>query len=520
VSSSDAAHNRAAWNRTSDEYQERHRTFIRRPEPRWGMWQVPESELGVLGEVAGKDVLELGCGAAWWSILLAREGARPVGLDNSERQLEHARELMAVAGVDFPLVHSGAEQVPLPDASFDVVFCDHGAMTFADPHLTVPEAARLLRPGGLLAFSHTTPLAMVCWDPLSDTIERHLIGDYFGMHRFDELADEPVEFNLPYGAWIRLFRANGFRVERLVEVRPPRNAESTYRTPEETEWARSWPMEEIWLLSARSATGPSPVARERQPLQGLTPHAAQNRKSWAKEAASYVAGAERNWAADEITWGILDVPESELGILGEVGGKDVVELGCGTAYVSAWLARRGARVIGVDLTEEQLETARRMQREHGLEFPLVHASAEDVPLPDASFDLVVSEYGASIWCDPDLWIAEATRLLRPGGELVFLVNGTLLMLCTPDVDPVEPAGTDLLRPYFGMRRFEWETDDSIDFHLGYGDWIRVLGTHGFEVEALVELRNPGHGSGRYDLFTAEWAERWPAEEIWKARKTK
>ena len=254
------------------------------------------------------------------------------------------------------------------------------------------------------------------------------------------------------------------------------------------------------------------------PEERLTDHAAVNRESWAKEAASYVAGAERNWATAEITWGILDVPETEVRILPDVDGKDVVELGCGTAYVSSWLARRGARPVGVDLTAEQLETARRMQAEHGLDFPLVHASAEDVPLPDASFDLAVSEYGASIWCDPDLWVAEAARLLRPGGELVFLVNGTLLMLTSPDVEPVEPAGVELLRPYFGMRRFEWEFDDAIDFHLGYGDWIRVLTSNGFEVERLVELRNPGHGSGRYNLFTPEWAERWPAEEMWKARK--
>jgi SAM-dependent methyltransferase len=254
------------------------------------------------------------------------------------------------------------------------------------------------------------------------------------------------------------------------------------------------------------------------PEERLTEHAAVNRESWAKEAASYVAGAERNWATAEITWGILDAPETEVRILPDVDGKDVVELGCGTAYVSSWLARRGARPVGVDLTAEQLETARRMQAEHGLDFPLVHASAEDVPLPDASFDLAVSEYGASIWCDPDLWVAEAARLLRPGGELVFLVNGTLLMLTSPDVEPVEPAGVELLRPYFGMRRFEWEFDDAIDFHLGYGDWIRVLTSSGFEVERLVELRNPGHGSGRYNLFTPEWAERWPAEEMWKARK--
>jgi ubiquinone/menaquinone biosynthesis C-methylase UbiE len=212
------------------------------------MWQLPEAELRVLGDVADKDVLELGCGAAQWSILLAQRGARVVGLDNSTRQLEHARERMAAAGVDFPLVHGSGEEVPLPDSSFDVVFCDHGAMTFGDPYRTVPEAARLLRTGGLFAFSHVSPLAMVCWSPETETTARRLVGEYFGMHRFDEGVAEPVEFNLPYGTWIRLFRENGFQVEALLEIQPPAGAETTYRTPAETEWARAWPMEEIWTL--------------------------------------------------------------------------------------------------------------------------------------------------------------------------------------------------------------------------------------------------------------------------------
>jgi ubiquinone/menaquinone biosynthesis C-methylase UbiE len=159
--SSSAEQNRRWWDRTSDEYQERHREFIGNADPRWGMWQLPESELKILGDVSGKDVLELGCGAAQWSILLAKQGARPVGLDNSQRQLDHARRLMAEAGVDFPLVHSSAEDVPLPDGSFDVVFCDHGAFSFADPYRLVPEASRLLRPGGLLAFSMLSAFAAV-----------------------------------------------------------------------------------------------------------------------------------------------------------------------------------------------------------------------------------------------------------------------------------------------------------------------------------------------------------------------
>jgi SAM-dependent methyltransferase len=244
--SEQALRNREHWDREADEYQAAHGPQLNVDELIWGAWSIPESELGVLGEIEGKDVLELGCGAARWSIELARRSARPVGLDNSSRQLEHARRLIAEAGVDFPLVRASADDVPLPDASFDVVFCDHGAMTFADPYRTVPEAARLLRQDGLLAFSHTTPLAMCCFDEEAETMATRLVAPYFGMHRFDQLPDEPVEFNLPYGEWIRLFRDNGFRVEALLEIRPPEGAESTYRSAEETEWARSWPMEEIW----------------------------------------------------------------------------------------------------------------------------------------------------------------------------------------------------------------------------------------------------------------------------------
>jgi len=243
MSSSDTR-NRAWWDAESDAYQAKHGEFIGRAEPRWGMWQIPESDLRILGDVAGKDVLELGCGAAQWSILLAGAGARVVGLDNSARQLEHARRLMAEVGVDFSLVHASADAVPLPDERFDVLFCDHGALTFADPYLVVPEVSRLLRPEGLFTFSHSTPFSLLFWDD-EDVLGTTLLRDYFGMHRLD-WPGEPVEFNLPYGEWIRLFRRNGFLIEDLVEVRPPASATSTYRTEAETAWARRWPMEQIW----------------------------------------------------------------------------------------------------------------------------------------------------------------------------------------------------------------------------------------------------------------------------------
>ncbi len=245
-------------------------------------------------------------------------------------------------------------------------------------------------------------------------------------------------------------------------------------------------------------------------------HVLRNRAVWDRRAAEYAPAGERNWRS-EPDWGIWGIPDAEVHILPEVAGLDVIELGCGTAYISSWLARRGARVTGIDNSTRQLATARRLQEEHHLHFLLIHGDAEHVPLPSASFDLAISEYGASIWCDPYRWIPEAARLLRIGGQLIFLVNGSLLMLCVPD-DENLPAETKLLRDYFGMHRFEWPDDDAVEFHLGYGDWIRLLRGNAFEVEDLVELRPGPDASTTYPFVTLDWARRWPSEEVWIARK--
>jgi SAM-dependent methyltransferase len=239
--------NQASWDADADDYQARHGPDLAASGGlAWGTTQVSESELRVLGDVAGRDVLEFGCGAAQWSIALARLGARPVGIDLSERQLAHARRLVAEAGLDFPLIHASAERVPLPDASFDIVFCDHGAMTFADPYRAVPEAARVLRPGGLFAFNHHTPIEAIAWPLDGDRVTERFVVDYFGMHQLDD--GETTTFQLPYGEWLRLFRENGFVVEDLLELRPAEGATSSYRDAEELAWARRWPAEEIWRL--------------------------------------------------------------------------------------------------------------------------------------------------------------------------------------------------------------------------------------------------------------------------------
>ena len=245
--SAHARKNRAMWEATSDSYEQQHAAALSADDAMaWGLWRIPEAKLHVLGDVRDKDVLELGCGAARWSIALAQRGARSVGLDLSPRQLAHARGLMAAARVAFPLVEASAEAVPLADTSFDIVFCDWGAMTFCDPARTVREAARLLRPAGLFAFATGTPIQCICEDVAADRLQRHLVNDYFGLTHLD-WGDE-VDFQIPYGEWLRLFREAVLLVEDLIETRPAEGQTSTYRSEEENEWARHWPMENIWRL--------------------------------------------------------------------------------------------------------------------------------------------------------------------------------------------------------------------------------------------------------------------------------
>jgi SAM-dependent methyltransferase len=253
-------------------------------------------------------------------------------------------------------------------------------------------------------------------------------------------------------------------------------------------------------------------------LGELPDYAVRNRAWWTKSNAEYAdQRAHADWAQEEFTWGMCRVPEAELGVLADVAGKDVVELGCGTAYVGAWLKRRGARrVVGVDVTPAQLQTARRMDAEFRLGLELVEANAEDTRLPGASFDLAVSEYGAAIWCDPYKWIPEAARLLRPQGELVFLRNATLAILCAT-VD----GGTSetLQRPQRGLHQIDWDDEETTEFQLGHGEWVRLLRANGFEILDLFELyaheQTPEH---TYYSWSREWAEKWPWEEIWRARK--
>jgi SAM-dependent methyltransferase len=252
--------------------------------------------------------------------------------------------------------------------------------------------------------------------------------------------------------------------------------------------------------------------------EGRSSELALNRALWAVVNARFTdAAADAMWARTEVVWGLFAVPERDLGVLGEVRGLDVAELACGTAYVSAWLARAGADPVALDLSGEQLATARRLQAQLGPVFPLVQGDAERAPLASGSFDLVVSEHGAAAWCDPEHWLPEAARLLRPGGRLVFLTNSHLSALCVPDEEGV--AGEGLVRGHREAYRVHWP-GGGIEFHPSHGDWLRLLRRSGFVVEAMHEIFAPAEAGDHafYDIVSAEWAARWPAEELWVATR--
>lgn len=254
--------------------------------------------------------------------------------------------------------------------------------------------------------------------------------------------------------------------------------------------------------------------------QNLSDYLLENRSHWDGKAEQWIAAGERGFRAAEPRWGAWAQPESKLHLLpSDMTGMDAIELGCGTAYVSSWMARRGARVVAIDNSERQLATARRLSTEHQLNITLLLGNAEQVPYPDQSFDFAISEYGAAIWCDPRLWIPEAHRLLRPGGQLVFLGNSPLAILCLPKSGAAcEPV---LHRAYFGMHCIDWRDADidpgGVEFNLTFSEWLRLFRKTGFEVVDYHELQAPEGAVDRYAV-PGTWARRWPAEQVWCLRR--
>jgi SAM-dependent methyltransferase len=252
MSRDDVRANLASWEADSAAYQARNAEQLNRWDGIvWGTWAIREDELLALGDVDGLRTLELGCGAGQFGINLARRGADVVGLDFSANQLAAARANVAATGVPFPLVRASAEELPFADEAFELVVCDHGATSFTDPHVTIPECARVLRSGGVLAFNIATPWIAVCWPDDDSPPDRALHRPYYELGRAEHPEEQgltSVEWHLGYGEWIRLFRDAGLMLEDLIELRPGPGASTTYTTYATLDWARDFPAEHIWKV--------------------------------------------------------------------------------------------------------------------------------------------------------------------------------------------------------------------------------------------------------------------------------
>lgn len=250
-------------------------------------------------------------------------------------------------------------------------------------------------------------------------------------------------------------------------------------------------------------------------------HVTINRDVWNADAANWVDMGERHWRMEAPIWGSWGAPEAELHMLPrDMGGMEAVELGCGTGYVAAWMWRRGAMVTAIDVSAQQLATARRLNAEHGANITFIEGNAEATGLPDASFDFAISEYGAAIWCPPEVWLPEAWRLLRPGGRLVFLGNHPLAIICTP-LDGADCDRT-LHRSYRGFRGADWtevEIDPSgICFNLTMSGWFALFHEIGFIIENYREIYAPDDALGSRGGVAADWAKEYPFEQVWYLRK--
>ncbi len=241
-----------AWQKYADDYVEPAEHNWITDDPGWGIWNVPERELGLLPEdMSGMHCIELGCGAGYVSAWMARRGATCIGIDPTPNQLATANRLNQEHGLGITFEEGFGEQVNYPSGSFDFAISEYGAALWADPYLWIPEAARLLKPNGTLVFLTNSAFVPMCAPDLEaeGPVTDKLLRPYFGLYK-TQWPDAPgqTEFHLTHGDWIALFRANGFTVERLLELKPAPDATTSYSWAD-LDWALKWPTEDAWVLT-------------------------------------------------------------------------------------------------------------------------------------------------------------------------------------------------------------------------------------------------------------------------------
>ncbi len=223
-----------------------------------------------------------------------------------------------------------------------------------------------------------------------------------------------------------------------------------------------------------------------------------NRSWWDEEAEDYYAEHGAFLGDTDVTWGPEGLRESEAHLLGDVEGRDVLEIGCGGAQCSRWVAGQGAAsVVASDVSIGMLDRARRINAtmtDPRLRVPLVQCDGAALPFPDAAFDLVFTAYGVVPFvADSAAVMREAARVLRPGGRFVFSTTHPLRW-AMPD-DPGE-QGLRVTQSYFDRTAYV-EQDPSgratyVEHHRTLGDRVREIVAAGLTLVDLVEPEWPDH----------------------------
>ncbi len=243
----------------------------------------------------------------------------------------------------------------------------------------------------------------------------------------------------------------------------------------------------------------------RSPTDSVATRSA-NRRWWNQAAPAYLSEHGRDLGVADFLWCPEGLRESEARLLGEVAGRRVLEVGCGSAPCSRWLVTQGAIPIGLDLSEGMLAAAAREGARSGIAVPLVQGDAAALPFEDGSFDLACSAFGGLPFvADAGAALWEVARILRPGSRFVFSVTHPFHWVFPDDSDPARLRVTD---SYFDRRPYvELDVQGRamyVEHHRTMGDWIRLLVAAGFTIDDVIEpMWQPGR-----DVVWGYWsAER-------------
>ncbi|ATQ28022.1 SAM-dependent methyltransferase [Rhodococcus ruber Chol-4] len=249
-----------------------------------------------------------------------------------------------------------------------------------------------------------------------------------------------------------------------------------------------------------------------------------SRTWWDADAADYHRTHGEFLGVDsadgEFVWCPEGLHEDDVHLLGDVSGRDVLEVGCGSAPCARWLAGRGARAVGLDISMGMLARGQAAMDRGGPRVPLVQAGAEDLPFADESFDIVCSAFGAVPFvADSARVMREVARVLRPGGVWVFAVNHPIRWIF-PD-DPGERGLTAML-PYFDRTPYV-EVDATgvptyVEHHRTIGDRVRELVAAGLEIRDIVEPEWPEGLDREWGQWSPLRGELFPGTAIFCSRK--